>query len=89
MHAHGLLQVCNVISTIGKNTGLGKRDVTNCYECCPETNHTLTTPPCNAKLCGIRKIFNFYYTLMLFYKKTIFTFANMFPFKSLKDSENI
>ncbi|XP_034322084.2 mucin-2 [Magallana gigas] len=49
------LQVCNVISTIGKNTGLGKRDVTNCYECCPETNHTLTTPPCNAKLCGIHE----------------------------------
>uniref|UniRef100_K1PS03 Ig-like domain-containing protein n=1 Tax=Magallana gigas TaxID=29159 RepID=K1PS03_MAGGI len=42
-------------STIGKNTGLGKRDVTNCYECCPETNHTLTTPPCNAKLCGIHE----------------------------------
>ncbi|XP_062602542.1 uncharacterized protein LOC134264264, partial [Saccostrea cucullata] len=48
------MQVCNILNVLGKNSGLGKRDITNCYECCSGGNHTdAGSIPCNTHLCGI------------------------------------
>ena len=47
MNFIGTLQVCNLLSNLGKKRS--GPELTNCYECCTKDDG------CNANLCGQRK----------------------------------